>query len=126
MNQKQAEIIGSTQVVQEIARTQAASLLQPSVTVRTLQKYLEVAAIFLPSFAEFQDKQTGNLNRFTKLNTWHLPKLQRIRDYIRTHGMAELQIALSKNPQYFELGNINNGNNYSSSSSTQSTSEKAA
>lgn len=115
MYQNCSELTGSIQVIQEISRNQAASLLQPSVTTRTLQKYLELAALFLPSFADFQNPETGYLNRLAKLNTWHLPKLQRIRDYARTRGMTQLQVALSKHPEYFETGVITNGNYQTSS-----------
>lgn len=115
MNRKQSELKGSIQIIQEITRTQAASQLQPPVSTRTVQKYIELASIFLPSFAEFQDPQTGYLNRFAKLNIWHLPKLQRIREYVRYRGMTQLQIALSKHPEYFETGVISNGNSQTSS-----------
>ena len=104
MVQKQSEVRGTTKVLQELSRSQAASLLQPSVTTRTLQKYLELAALFLPTFEEFLALETGYLNRFAKLNTWHLPKLQRVREYARSYGMAQLQAALAKDPQYFETG----------------------
>ncbi len=126
LNQKQSELIGSVQAIQELSRIQAASQLQPPVSTRTIQKYLEVASIFLPSFAEFQDPQTGYLNRFAKLNTWHLSSLQKIREYARSHGMKQLQIALSKNPEYFETGVINNVNNKAGSRSSEDTVQEIA
>jgi|GEM_PF-2219785 hypothetical protein len=126
MNRKSSELKGSIQVIQEITRTQAAKELQPAVSTRTLQKYLEVAALFLPSFADFQDPETGYLNRLAKLNTWHLPKLQRIREYGRLHGMTRLQVALSKHPEYFETGAINNVNNQTGSTNVQSILQKAS
>jgi hypothetical protein len=125
MNRNQSELKGSIQVTQEITRTQAAKELQPSVTVRTVQKYMELAALFLPSFANFQDPETGYLNRYAKLTLWHLPKLQRIRSYARSHGMTQLQIALSKQPEYFETGVIN-GNYQTGRRSIECSTQKAS
>lgn len=125
MHQKQSEVRGTVQVLQELSRNQAASQLQPPVTTRTLQKYLEVAAIFLPSFADFQDPETGYLNRFAKINIWHLPKLQRIREYVRSYGMTQLQSALSKQAEYFETGD-NHGDSKASRRSSQCSFKKAS
>ncbi len=94
--------------VVELSRTKAASLLEPPITVRTLQNYLELAKIFLPTFREFEDDETGGLNRFAKVSLEHLPVLQRMMDYSRSHGLKKLRINLKNNPNYFESGDYPN------------------
>ena len=94
--------------VVELPRTKAASLLEPPVTVRTLQNYLELAKIFLPTFQEFEDEETGGLNRFAKVSLEHLLVLQRMMDYSRSHGLKKLRIRLKNDPNYFELGDYAN------------------
>jgi hypothetical protein len=58
--------------------------------------------VYLDTFKEFEDEETGGLNRFARITNWHLPILQQIRSYARTQGMKKLQRKLAHEPQYFE------------------------
>lgn len=126
-------LTGTTQVIVELTRSEAGKQLVPPVTERTVRTYLDLASLFLPPFYEFRDDELGGLNRFTKISIWHLPILQRIRNYARTKGMKQLRIRLAKDPQYFLIGEQHNhgeqhqtNDGEGSSSEVQSASAQAA
>ncbi len=95
------ELSGTTQVIVEMTRAQAGQQLEPPVSSRTVQKYLDLASLFLPAFTFFRAEE-GGLNRYAKLTPFHLPVLQEIRSYARRHGMKKLRLKLAYEPAYFE------------------------
>ncbi|MBW4595478.1 MAG: hypothetical protein KME46_21885 [Brasilonema angustatum HA4187-MV1] len=125
-------LTGTTQIIVELTRSEAGKQLVPPVTERTVRTYLDLASLFLPPFYEFRDENLGGLNRFTKISIWHLPILQRIRNYARTKGMKQLRIRLAKDPQYFLMEEKNNDSQHQtddgegSSSEVQPTTAQAA
>ena len=88
-------------LAEEITRETAGRRLEPPVSARTIQTYLDTARLYLQEFSGFTDDVNGGLNRSQKLTVDRLPTLQKIRDYVRSHGMIQLQIQLANNPQYF-------------------------
>jgi hypothetical protein len=97
---------GSQTWAEELTREQAAQRMQPKVTERTLRRYLDLASLYLPSFAAFRNETEGGLNRYAKLTNWNITPLQRIRTYARTYGMKKLRLKLSSDPGYFEKGQM--------------------
>ena len=101
---KTAQIEGNTSLEQVITREEAGKLLAPPVSDRQVRTYLKYAYSFLPAFEHFRDKDNGGLNRYARLNPWHIPVLQRIRTYARDYGLTKLRMEMRRNPQFFESG----------------------
>lgn len=78
----------------ELSRSQVAQEL--GITVRQLQKYLNIARLFLCQFEDFTHPGTGELNQFQKLNEWHVEPLKKMRDRVRAVGMTQVKIELSE------------------------------
>lgn len=78
----------------EITRRQAANLL--GVTDRTLQRYLNMARLYIDEFEVFTHPLTGELNRHYKIHEWHLPFLWKIRARVNQVGITQTKIELSQ------------------------------
>ena len=67
-------------------------MLEPKVTARQLQEYLNIARKYVPEFKKFTDPKTGRLRGLAKLYESHIPVLQEIRSLAREHTLAEIEI----------------------------------
>ncbi len=94
-------IQGNCVVEQPLTREQVAKNLQPQVTMRQLQKYLDLASLYLPEFADFRDEENGGLNGHIKLTNWHIPTLQLIRTSVLIKGLKKTAIELANYPEKF-------------------------
>ncbi len=86
---------GSVFVERILTREEAAKQMDPPVTVRMLQKYLYLAALYLPEFEIFLDTENGGLDRNVKLTNYHIPALQHIRSSARKLPLKKVAIQLA-------------------------------
>lgn len=77
----------------KLTRPEVAAILEPEVTTRQLQDYLNVARKHIPSFKKFTSI-TGELNRRAKLDGSHIPILQEIRTLARDYSLDEIDSML--------------------------------
>lgn len=49
--------------------------MKPQVSSRQLQKYLNIARLYIPGFENFTDPKTNGINGYAKLNQSHVPIL---------------------------------------------------
>ncbi|QIR37130.1 hypothetical protein HCG51_10600 [Tolypothrix sp. PCC 7910] len=98
---KVLQLKGSCSVEEVLTRQQAALRLEPQISERQLRTYLDLASLYLPSFAEFRDEENGGLNRHVKLTNWHLPVLQQIRTCVLLKGLIKTAVELKQHPEKF-------------------------
>lgn len=84
------KIGGFTQEHEELTRTEVAAMLNPQVSARQLQKYINIARKYLPKFQKFTNQTTGELRGSAKLNMQHVQVLQEIRSLAREHTLDEI------------------------------------
>ncbi|MBE9037001.1 hypothetical protein [aff. Roholtiella sp. LEGE 12411] len=95
-------IQGTCVLEQLLTREEVAKKLNPSVGIRQLQKYLDLASLYLPEFEDFRDEENGGLDGRAKLTNWHLPILQKIRTYVLIKGsLKKVAIELKNHPEKF-------------------------
>jgi hypothetical protein len=91
---------GSVSCDQILSRQAAGQLLNPPISERQVRRYLEVLMLFSEQFKEFEDPETGGLNKNTKLTNWHLPELQMVRLLINQFGsMRKVKVYLREQAQ---------------------------
>ncbi|MBD2451146.1 hypothetical protein H6G76_29255 [Nostoc sp. FACHB-152] len=66
-------------------------MMKPEVSSRQLQKYLNIARLYIPGFENFTDPKTNGLNGYAKLNRSHIRVLQEIRSLARTQTLADIE-----------------------------------
>ena len=77
-------------------RDGAGKVLNPPVTGKQVKRYLDLLAIFSDNFADFKDPKTGHLNG-EPITEWHIPELQRIREYFATYRKkGRVQVELKR------------------------------
>lgn len=67
-----------------------AQMMTPQVSSRQLQKYLNIARLYVEGFEDFTDPKTKSLNGYAKLNQSHVKALQEIRTLARTRKLADI------------------------------------
>jgi hypothetical protein len=87
---------GVTWQHEELTRQEVAAMLEPKVSARQLQAYLNIARKYLPEFKKFTNKRTGRLNGYAKLYECHIPVLQEIRSLAREHTLADIESEFKK------------------------------
>ncbi|GAX39009.1 hypothetical protein NIES3585_50610 [Nodularia sp. NIES-3585] len=88
--------MGGLQVQPELTRSQVAAMMEPKVSSRQLQKYLNIARLYVPGFEKFTDPQTGRLRGMAKLYESHVPILQEIRSLARENTLEDIESEFQK------------------------------
>ena len=66
-------------------------MMKPQVSSRQLQKYLNIARLYVPGFEKFTNPKTNGLNGYAKLNQFHVPILQEIRSLAREKCLSDIE-----------------------------------
>jgi hypothetical protein len=79
-------------------------MLEPKVSARQLQQYLNIARKHIPEFKKFTDPKTGGLRRMAKLYECHIRVLQEIRSLAREHTLADIESEFQQRTLIKEVG----------------------